>query len=52
MNTYNVNRTKNTLVEKQYCPAQKHIQKCNGFNGYSGNCIGFYGNYNGVCDGF
>ncbi len=22
--------------------------KCNGFNGYNGNCIGFNGNYNGV----
>ncbi len=35
------------------CP--KHNRKCNGFNGYNGNCIGFSGNYNGVlmvCDGF
>ncbi len=28
------------------CP--KHNRKCNGFNGYNGNCIGFNGNYNGV----
>ncbi len=26
----------------------KHNRKCNGFNGYNGNCIGFNGNYNGV----
>ncbi len=25
-----------------------HNRKCNGFNGYNGNCIGFNGNYNGV----
>ncbi len=29
-------------------PCPKHHRKCNGFNGYNGNCIGFYGNYNGV----
>ncbi len=28
------------------CP--KHNRKCNGFNGFNGNCIGFNGNYNGV----
>ncbi len=27
---------------------KKHNRKCNGFNGYNGNCIGFNGNYNGV----
>ncbi len=27
---------------------EKHNRKCNGFNGYNGNCIGFNGNYNGV----
>ncbi len=26
----------------------KHNRKCNGFNVYNGNCIGFNGNYNGV----
>ncbi len=29
-------------------PCPKHNRKCNGFNGYNGNCIGFNGNYNGV----
>ncbi len=29
-------------------PWPKHNRKCNGFNGYNGNCIGFNGNYNGV----
>ncbi len=28
--------------------AEKNNRKCNGFNGYNGNCIGFNGNYNGV----
>ncbi len=37
-----------TLVKKQYNPAQNTIEKCNDFNGYNGNCIGFNGNYNGV----
>ncbi len=31
-----------------YDPAEKHNRKCNVFNGYNGNCIGFNGNYNGV----
>ncbi len=30
----------------EHCP--KHNRKCNGFNGYNGNCIGFNGSYNGV----
>ncbi len=33
------------------CPPflkKKHNRKCNVFNGYNGNCIGFNGNYNGV----
>ncbi len=34
--------------KKQQHPAQKHNVKCNGFNGYNGNSIGFNGNYNGV----
>ncbi len=29
-------------------PHPKHNIKCNGCNGYNGNCIGFNGNYNGV----
>ncbi len=29
-------------------PWPKHNRKCNGFNGYNGNCIGFNGSYNGV----
>ncbi len=33
-------------MKKKLCP--KHNRKCNGFNGYNGNCIGFNGNYNGV----
>ncbi len=37
-----------TLLKKtiELCP--KHNRKCNGFNGYNGNCIGFNENYNGV----
>ncbi len=31
-----------------YNPCPKHNRKCNGFNGYDGNCTGFNGNYNGV----
>ncbi len=27
---------------------KKNNRKCNGFNGYNGNCIGFNGIYNGV----
>ncbi len=27
---------------------KKNNRKCNGFNGYNWNCIGFNGNYNGV----
>ncbi len=27
---------------------KKNNRKCNGLNGYNGNCIGFNGNYNGV----
>ncbi len=34
--------------KKQQNPAQNTIEKCNGLNGYNGNCIGFNGNYNGV----
>ncbi len=33
--------------KKQSNPAQNN-RKCNGFNGYDGNGIGFNGNYNGV----
>ncbi len=28
-------------------PAEKNNRKCNGFDGYNGNCIGFNENYNG-----
>jgi len=31
-----------------FLPCPKHNRKCNGFNGYNGNCIGFNKNYNGV----
>ncbi len=37
-----------TLLKKTIEPSPKHNRKCNGFNGYNGNCIGFNGNYNGV----
>ncbi len=37
-----------TLLKKTIEPCLKHNRKCNGFNGYNGNCIGFNGNYNGV----
>ncbi len=37
-----------TLLKKTIEPCPKHNRKCNGFNGYNGNCIGFNGNYNGV----
>ncbi len=30
----------------ELCP--KHNRKCNGFNGYNGNCTGLNGNYDGV----
>ncbi len=36
------------LKKKTIEPCQKHNRKCNGFNGYNGNCIGLNGNYNGV----
>ncbi len=29
-------------------PCPKYNRKCNVFNGFNGNCIGFSGNYNGV----
>ncbi len=35
-------------AEKTIEPCPKHNRKCNRFNGYNGNCIGFNGNYNGV----
>ncbi len=35
------------LLKKTIEPCPKH-KKCNGFNGYKGNCIGFNGNFNGV----
>ncbi len=31
-----------------YALLKKHNGKCNGFNGYNRNCIGFNGNYNSV----
>ncbi len=37
-----------TLLKKTIEPCPKHNIKCNGFNGYNRNCIGFNGNYNGV----
>ncbi len=37
-----------TLLKKTIESCPKHNRKCNGFNGYNGNCIGFKGNYNGV----
>ncbi len=38
-----------TLMKKKTIePCPKHNRKCNGFNGYNGNCIGFNGNYNVV----
>ncbi len=37
-----------SLLKKTIEPCPKHNRKCNGFNGYNGNCIGFNGNYNGV----
>ncbi len=42
------NQTDGKLISllKQNCP--KHNIKCNGFNGYNGNYIGFNINYNGV----
>ncbi len=36
------------LLKKTIEPCPKHNKKCNGFNGYNGNWIGFNGNYNGV----
>ncbi len=36
------------LLKKTIEPCPKHNRKCNRFNGYNGNCIGFNGNYNGV----
>ncbi len=36
------------FLKKTIEPCPKHNRKCNGFNGYNGNCIGFNGNYNGV----
>ncbi len=36
------------LKKKTIEPCLKHNRKSNGFNGYTGNCIGFNGNYNGV----
>ncbi len=35
-------------AEKTKEPCPKHNRKCNGFNGFYWNCIGFNGNYNGV----
>ncbi len=35
------------LKKKTIKPCPKHNRKCNGFNGYNGNCIGFNGNDNG-----
>ncbi len=40
--------TEKKLLKKTIEPCPKHNRKCNGFNGYNGNCIGFNGNYNGV----
>ncbi len=37
-----------SLLEKTIETCPKDNRKCNGFNGYNGNCIGFSGNYNGV----
>ncbi len=37
-----------TLLKKTIEPCPKHNRKCNGFNGFNGNCIGFNGHYNGV----
>ncbi len=37
-----------SLLKKTIEPCPKHNRKCNGFNGYNGNCIGFNGDYNGV----
>ncbi len=37
-----------SLLKKTLEPCPKHNRKCNGLNGYNGNCIGFNGNYNGV----
>ncbi len=37
-----------SLLKKTIEPCPKHNRKCNGFNGFNGNCIGFNGNYNGV----
>ncbi len=36
------------LLEKTIEPCQKYNRKCNGLNGYNGNCISFNGNYYGV----
>ncbi len=38
----------NKVKKNKVFPAEKHNRKCNGFNGFNGNCIGFNGNYNGV----
>ncbi len=37
-----------TLLKKTIESCPKHNRKCNGFNGFNVNCIGFNGNYNGV----
>ncbi len=37
-----------TLLKKKIEPCPKHKRKCNGFNGFNGNCIGLNGNYIGV----
>ncbi len=36
------------LLKKTIEPCPKYNKKCNGFNGYIGNRIGFNGNCNGV----
>ncbi len=37
-----------SLLKTTIEPCPKHNRKCNGFNGFNGNCIVFNGNYNGV----
>ncbi len=36
------------LLELAVPLLEKNNRKCNGFNGYTVNCIGFNGNYNSV----
>ncbi len=40
-------KNKTYPAEKTIEPGPKNYRKCNGFDGYNGNCIGFNENYNG-----